>query len=89
LGQNAIDGMTRIAKREQGGRGNRVVWSIYHYNGEYFVPQIGSDYEKYYPLVTSYINRYYKDYPKVMKKSEMSKESLDYNEFMKSFWTKK
>ncbi len=89
LGQDVINKMTRIAKREQGGRGNRVVWGIYRYDGEYFVPQIGASYEKYYPLVTTYLKHFYKDYPMIMKKSEMSKDSLDYNEFMKSFWTKR
>jgi hypothetical protein len=88
-GQDAINGMTRIAKREQGGRGNRVVWGMYRYDGEYFVPQLGANYEKYYPLVTAYLKRFYKDYPTIMKKSEMSKDSLDYNEFMMSFWTKR
>jgi len=88
MGQDVIDAMTRIAKREQGGRGNRVVWGIYRYNGEYFAPQLGVNYEKYYPLVTAYINRFYKNYPGIMKKSEMSKDSLNYNELMKSFWTK-
>ena len=76
-----------IAEREKGGRGNRVVWGIYRYNGEYFVPQLGVNYEKYYPLVTTYLKRFYKDYPIIMKKSEMSKDSLDYNEFMRDFWT--
>jgi hypothetical protein len=87
-GQNAINEMTRIAKREQGGRGNRVVWGIYRYDGKYFAPQLGVNYEKYYPLVTAYLKRFYKDYPTIMKKGDMSKDSLDYNEFMRSFWTK-
>lgn len=86
-GQDVIDDMIRIAKREQGGRGDKVVWGIYRYNGEYFEPQLGSDYEKYYPLVTTYLRQLNKDYPEIMKKSEMSKDSLDYNEFIRNFWT--
>jgi len=87
LGQKVTDGMIRITKREQGGRGNRVVWGIYRYNGEYFEKQQGTDYEKYYKLVTEYLRRFYPDYPTIMNKSEMSKDSLDYNEFMRGFWT--
>lgn len=86
-GQDAINEMTRIAKREQGGRGNRVVWGIYRYDGDYFEPQLGANYEKYYELVSTYLTRFYQDYPTIMRKSEMSKDSLDYNEFMRSFWT--
>jgi hypothetical protein len=76
----------RIAKREKGGRGKRVVWGIYSYNGSYFEPKI-KDYEKYYPLVRAYIKNNYKDYPPIIKKSEISKDSLEYNEFMRNFWT--
>lgn len=86
-GQTTIDEMIRIAKREQGGRGNRVIWGIYRYDGEYFEPLLGAKYEKYYPLVTAYLKRFHKDYPIIMKKGEMSKDSLEYNEFIKSFWS--
>ena len=87
LGQDAADGMIRIAKREQGGRGKRVVWGIYSYNGEYFEEQLNANYEKYYKLIDPYIRNFYPNYPIIMRKSEMSKDSLEYNEFMRSFWT--
>jgi len=89
LGQEVTDGMIRITKREQGGRGNRVVWGIYRYNGEYFEKQLGTEYEKYYKLVTEHLRRFYPNYPTIMRKSEMSKDSLEYNNFMRNFWTKR
>src|SRR4030042_5115512 len=79
LGQDTVNGMIRIAKREKGGRGNRVIWGIHRFNGEYFENQLGSDYEKYYKLITVYLKRFYPDYPTIMRKSEMSKNSIDYN----------
>ena len=86
LGQDTAKSMIRVLKREQGGRGNRVVWNIYHYNGEMFKIQLGSDYEKYYGLVEKYLRKSSLEYPVVMKRSEMSQESLEYNEFLEGFW---
>ena len=87
LGQDMADGMIRIAKREQGGRGNRVIWGVYSYNGDIFEKQLGEEYEKYYQLVDKYLQRSNTDYPTIMRKNDMSKGSLEYNEFMKDFWT--
>ena len=86
LEQGEIESMIRIAKREQGGRGNRVVWGIYHYNGIIFEEKLGVDYEKYYKLVGMYLKNSDPDYPTVMRKSDMSSDSLEYNEFMQGFW---
>lgn len=87
LGQKASDGALRVLKREQGGRGNRVIWGIYKYNDSYFEKQLDKNYDKYYVLVKDYITNLYPNYPTIMKKSEMSKDSLEYNEFMKNYWT--
>ena len=87
LGQNASDGALRVLKREQGGRGNRVVWAIFKYDDFYFKQQIGNSYNKYFSLVKDYIKNLYPNYPTIMKRSEMSKDSLEYNEFMRSYWT--
>ncbi|MBF0206768.1 MAG: hypothetical protein HQK53_07740 [Oligoflexia bacterium] len=86
-GKEASDGALRVLKREQGGRGNRVIWGIYKYNDSFFEKQIGKDYDKYYVLVKDYLKNLYPKYPTIMKKSEMSKSSLEYNEFMRSYWT--
>lgn len=86
-GQKASDGAMRVLKREQGGRGNRVIWSIYKYNDGVFEKQNSNGYEKYYPLVKNYLINLYPKYPTIMKKSEMSKSSLEYNEFMRNYWT--
>lgn len=86
---NEFEMMTRIAKREKGGRGNRVIWGIYRYNGEYFEEQLGVNYENYYKLVNTYLRNLYPNYPTIMEKADMSNDSLEYNEFMKGFWTKR
>jgi len=87
LGEKASDGALRVLKREQGGRGNKVIWGIYKYNDTYFEKQLGKDYDKYYVLAKDSISNLYTKYPTIMKKSEMSKDSVEYNEFMKNYWT--
>jgi len=76
------EGAERIARREKGGRGRTVVWAIYSYNGEFFEPQTGSNYTKYYNLLGDLIQN-------KMKKSELSKDSLDYINFAREFWSKR
>lgn len=85
--EKAAEGMINIVKREQGGRGNRVVWGISRYNGEFFEEQLNADYEKYFKLIDLHIRHFYPNYPTIMRKSGMSKDSLEYNVFMKNFWT--
>ncbi|MDO8658159.1 MAG: hypothetical protein Q7K55_05435 [Candidatus Levybacteria bacterium] len=87
LGQDAVNGMIRIAKREQGGRGNKAIWGVYRFNGNFFEEQTGVNYDKYYTLVSKYLKTTYPTYPTTMKKNAMSKDSVDYNLFMRQFWT--
>lgn len=68
-----------IAKREKGGRGKTVVWTIYSFNGKKFVKQTGDNYENYYDLIGDLIEN-------KMKKSELSEDSLEYIQFVKDFW---
>jgi hypothetical protein len=82
--QNTSDTMMDILKREKGGRGSKVVWGVYKYNGDFFEKQLASRYEKYYKLVTIELKNVYQ---KIIRRSEMSKSSLEYNESMKAFWT--
>ncbi len=86
LGTKAGDGALRILRREQGGRGNKVIWAIYKYGDKYFEEQLGKDYDKYYVLAKDQINNLLPKYPTIMKKSEMSKDSLEYNEFFRNYW---
>lgn len=86
LGQKASDGALRVLKREQGGRGNKVIWAIYKYNDKYFEKQLGKDYDKYYVLAKDQISSLWTKYPKIIKKSEISKDSLEYNEFLRNYW---
>jgi len=76
------EGAEEIALREKGGRGRSVVWVIFSYNGKYFVPQDEDNYEKYYSLIGELIKN-------KMKKSELSKDSLEYIEFVRDFWSHK
>lgn len=87
LSQDAENGMIRILKREQGGRGNKVVWEVYRFNGNFFEEQTSTDYDKYYNLVSQYLKTTYPTYPTIMRKDAMSKDSLEYNEFLSKFWT--
>ncbi len=68
-----------VVKREKGGRGRAVVWAIYGYDGKSFVEQVDDNYDRYYNLIGDKIDN-------KMKKSDLSKESLEYNEFVKEFW---
>lgn len=65
----------------EGGRRRTVVWGIYKFNGTYFEPQEGQNYEKIYSIFTQ--NRNPSD---IMRKSELSQKSLDYFNRIKDFW---
>lgn len=80
MSQDVANGMIRIAKREQGGRGSKVIWGIYRYNGEYFEEQLAQNYDKYFSLLI-------KIQQDLIRKSDLSKDSLEYNEFVRKFWT--
>lgn len=86
-GEAAAEGALRVLKREQGGRGRKVVWGIYHYNDYIFEKQTGKNYDKYFPLVKDYVVHFVPNYPALIKLSDLSPESLDYNNFMREFWT--
>lgn len=89
LKKENIDEAKRVAMREKGGRGNKVVWGVYRYNGNFFEEQTGTNYDRYYTLASQYLKTKYPTYPTIMKKSAMSKDSLEYNLFIRQFWTKK
>jgi len=89
LGQDALDGAIRVLKRESGGRGNKVIWEIYQFNGNYFEKQTGKNFDKYYELAKNYIETTYSTHPTVMRKSAMSQDSLEYNVFMRKYWTRR
>jgi len=76
------EGARRIALREKGGRGRTVVWGIYNFDGYTFVPQVGDSYNEIFSLLS-------KSQPNLIKKSEMSKDSIEYIEFARKFWTKR
>ena len=70
----------QIARQEQGGRGKPVIWGVYVFNGKYFEPQFGEDYDRYFDLLVE-------GETGIMKKSEMTKESVEYTETARDFWT--
>ena len=78
-GKEFAEGAEVIAQREKGGRGRMVVWAIYSFNGKKFVEKTNTDYEKYYALIGNTIEN-------KMKKSELSKGSLEYIQLVKDFW---
>ena len=67
------------SQRKKGGRGKTVVWSIYSFDGKGFTEQTGADYGNYYDLIGDYIDNR-------MKKSELSKDSLEYIQLSINFW---
>lgn len=68
-----------IAMREKGGRGRNVVWGIYTYNGKYFAPQVGAMYEILFSFLV-------KESPEIVRRSDISKESQEYVEFVRNLW---
>lgn len=73
--------MEQIAKREKGGPGRTVVWAIFSYNGKFFKEQSGKDYDRLYNLIGSQIKN-------KMKKSELSRDSLEYLNLVRKLWNK-
>jgi hypothetical protein len=76
------EGAEGIAKREKGGKGRPVAWGIYSYNGVFFEPQEDADYEKYILILKE-------ENENLMRKSELSEDSLEYIESTRNFWTKR
>lgn len=71
-----------IASRESGGRGRPVVWGIYSYDGYYLKPQLDEDHEKYFLILKE-------EYEDLMRKADLSEDSLEYIEFARNFWTRR
>ncbi|MDD4110556.1 MAG: hypothetical protein PHS54_03270 [Clostridia bacterium] len=70
----------KIAEMEKNDKGLRVVWNIYVYNGKYFEAQTGENYDKYFGMIDGADSS-------LLKKTEMTKESVEYTEFAKDFWS--
>jgi len=74
-------------------RERQVAWNIYIYNGKYFEVQSGENYDKYFNELKNNAERKFEITdilePILIKRSEMSEESVKYVEFVKNFWTKK
>ncbi|GDX61963.1 hypothetical protein LBMAG33_2730 [Candidatus Levyibacteriota bacterium] len=87
IDKDRLNGIKRILMREKIGKGNKIVWKIYTFNDKFFEEQIDDNYNKYYGLVIEYFKKKNSKYPKIMKKNEMSDDSLEYNLFMRKFWT--
>lgn len=84
FGTQGVDSLTQgamtIARREKGGRGRTVVWDIYTYDGEIFNKQEGKSFDDLFAILK-------KDNPDWITKSDLSQESLDYSQFVRSYWT--
>ena len=75
------EGAAKIARREKGGRGRPVAWAIYSYDGKIFNKQEGDGFDRLFFLLTE-------EYPDMIAKADLSQESLEYNEFVRNFWSK-
>lgn len=76
------EGAAEIARREKGGRGRLVAWAIYSYDGEIFNQQEGDNFDRLLVLLTD-------EYPDMISKADLSQESLEYNEFVRNFWSRR
>ncbi|MBU4396851.1 hypothetical protein KKC08_01625, partial [Patescibacteria group bacterium] len=92
FGNDATEAI-KIAQRETGDKGSRVAWSIYIFNGEIFELQTGENYDEYFDSLKEnydFRSEAKKDNsPNLIKKSKMSKESVEYTELTRNFWTDK
>ncbi len=89
--KEASESAIKIAEGELGSRGSRVVWNIYIFNGKIFEVQTDGNYDKYFSFLeedaqwrSELTNE---EASTLIKRSEMSQESIEYIEFVKDFWT--
>jgi len=84
--ENKVDDMIEIARREQGGRGRKVVWNIYRFGEDQFFERLtGDDFEATYALLAGLWNSEFPEEP-LISKNEMSRESYNFAEMMKNTW---
>lgn len=84
--ENKVDDMIEIAKREQGGRGRKVVWNIYRFGKDQFFERLtDDDFEAAYLLLESFWKESFPDEP-LISKNEMSRASYNFAEMMKNTW---
>ena len=78
-GEDTKNAIVEITQREKGGKGRKVVWGIYSFDGQTLVPQEGDDFfNMYFELLT-------KD-GELIAKEDLSEELLKYQEMVQVFW---
>lgn len=71
--------IVEITQREKGGRGRKVVWRIYSFDGQTLIPQEGDDFfNMYFELLT--------EDAELISKEDLSEELLEYQEMVQKFW---
>ncbi|MFA6415856.1 MAG: hypothetical protein WCW47_03830 [Candidatus Paceibacterota bacterium] len=78
--------LLRISKREAGGKGNPVVWNTYSYNGEYFQNYSPNEYQNIFQGFKAHVLAR-PEFSNIKKRTDISKESENYNIFVKTIWT--
>jgi len=78
FGEKADEAMM-VARHEYQGWGRPVIWGIYSFNGKYFEPLLGEDYDWYFDLMFEVNSN-------LMKRSEMTKEAIEQTQSTRDFW---
>jgi len=77
FGEKADEAMM-VARHEYQGWGRPVIWGIYSFNGKYFEPLLGEDYDWYFDLMFEVNSN-------LMKRSEMTKEAIEQTQSTRDF----
>jgi len=80
------DILLRIAKREAGGKGSPVIWNTYSYNDEYFQSHSSNEYQNIFQGFKAHVLAK-PEFSTIKKRIDISKESENYNIFVKTIWT--
>lgn len=84
--ENKANDMIEIAKREDGGRGRKVVWNIYRFGeNQFFEEQTGEKFNKLFSVFSGHWKEVLPN-TQLISKNQMSKASYAFAEMMKNTW---
>ena len=79
MGEETKNAMLEITQREKGGKGRKVVWGIYSFDGQTLIPLEGDEFfNMYFELLTQD--------GELISKEDLSEELLEYQEMVQRFW---
>ena len=78
-GKETVSAMLEITQREKGGKGRKVVWGIYAFDGQVVVPQEENDFFDYFFDLQE-------NSPEIISKYGLSEELVKYQEMVQTIW---